>query len=132
VVTTREGARKLETQRKHNSRVDIIAVDGDAGKGVDLQQTVAALTERYGVRYLLCEGGPSLYSGMLMAGLIDEQFMTVSPIEVGRLSGGGLRPSMLPQLGFSKSDAARWQWLSCRKVGDYQFHRFRRKLKSIC
>lgn len=132
VITTREGAKNLETQRKHSSCVDIIAVDGDAGNGVDLQQAVAALAERYGIRYLLCEGGPSLYSGMLTAGLIDEQFVTVSPIEVGRLSAQGPRPSMLPQVGLSKSDAARWQWLSCRKVGDYQFHRFRRKLKSIC
>ena len=97
-----------------------------------MRQAVAALTERYGIRYLLCEGGPSLYSGMLMAGLIDEQFVTVSPIEVGRLSAYGPRPSMLPQVGFSKQEAARWQWLSCRKVGDYQFHRFRRKLKGIC
>jgi riboflavin biosynthesis pyrimidine reductase len=108
--------------------VDIIAVEG-TDEGVDLRQALAALKERYGIRYLLCEGGPSLYSGMLTAGLIDEQFVTVSPIEVGRRSAQGPRPSVLPEVGFSRRDAARWRWLSCRKVGDAQFHRFRRKLK---
>ena len=38
------------------------------GIAVDLRQAVAALQQRYGIRYLLCEGGPSLYSGMLAAG----------------------------------------------------------------
>jgi riboflavin biosynthesis pyrimidine reductase len=132
VVTTREGAKRLDPQREGpnnaHSRVDILAVDA-AGKGggVDLRQAVAALRQRYGITYLLCEGGPSLYSGMITAELIDEKFLTVAPMEVGRLSPLGPRPTMLPDLGFSKDDAVRWHWLSCRKVGDYQFHRFRRK-----
>jgi riboflavin biosynthesis pyrimidine reductase len=112
--------------------VDILAVDGGAGGGVDLRQAVAALGERYGIRHLLCEGGPTLYSGMLTAGLIDEKFLTVSPMEVGRLSAQGPRPTVLPDVGFSRDEAVRWSWLSCRKVGDHQFHRFRRKAKGIC
>jgi len=132
VVTTQEGAARLEVQRGNHSWVDIVAVDGDEGGGVDLRKAVTALEERYGIRYLLCEGGPALYSGMIKAGLIDEQFVTVSPMEVGRLSVYGPRPTMLPEVGFSKEEAVRWQWLSCRKVADYQFHRFRRKSKGIC
>jgi len=144
VVTTREGARKLEAQREslhgsgHESQdrshasVDILAVDGGADGGVDLRLAVAALGERYGIRHLLCEGGPTLYSGMLTAGLIDEKFLTVSPMEVGRLSAQGPRPTVLPDVGFSRDEAVRWSWLSCRKVGDHQFHRFRRKAKGIC
>jgi riboflavin biosynthesis pyrimidine reductase len=133
VLTTAEGAERLEAQRKSHSWVDIVAVDVSAtGGGVDLQQAVMALKQRYGINYLLCEGGPCLYSGMLMAELIDEKFLTVSPIEVGRLSAQGLRPSVLPEVGFSKEDAVRWSWLSCRRVGDHQFHRFRRKVSGIC
>jgi riboflavin biosynthesis pyrimidine reductase len=128
VVTTREGARRLEAQGMPH--VDVIAVDGashDAASRVDLRQAVAALTARYGLRYLLCEGGPQLYSGMLKAELIDEQFLTVAPLEVGRVSVSGPRPTRLPNVGFSRQDAARWRWLSCRRVEDYQFHRFRRR-----
>ena len=139
MVTTREGAQRLERQREalHHSHsgVDILAVDGAEGSNgerVDLRKAVAALQERYGIRYLLCEGGPSLYSGMIMAGLIDEKFVTVSPIEVGRQSAQGPRPTLLPEISLSKEEAIRWHWLSCRKVGDYQFHRFRRKLSGIC
>jgi len=133
VLTTREGAERLEAQRKSHGWVDIIAVDASlTGGGVDMRQAVAALKQRYGINYLLCEGGPSLYSGMIMAELIDEKFLTVSPVEVGRMSAQGLRPSVLPEVGLSKEDAVRWSWLSCRKVGDHQFHRFRRKVSGIC
>ncbi len=132
VVTTREGARKLEAQRGPHSPVDIIAVDEMPGGGADLRQAVAALSQRYGIHYLLCEGGPQMYSGMLTAELIDEKFVTVSPLEVGQLGPHGPRPTVLPGVGFSKQDAVRWAWLSCRKVGDHQFHRFRRKAAGIC
>jgi riboflavin biosynthesis pyrimidine reductase len=124
VVTTHEGARRLEAQQ--NSAVDILAVDA-ADEGIDLAQAVALLRERYNIRYLLYEGGPSLYAAMLTAGLIDEKFLTVSPIEVGGMSASGPRPTVLPGIGFDKEHAVHWRWLSCRKVGDHQFHRFRRK-----
>jgi riboflavin biosynthesis pyrimidine reductase len=97
-----------------------------------MQQAVAALHERYGLRYLLCEGGPSLYGAMLSAGLIDEKFLAVSPLEVGAKSQHGTRPTILPGIGFSRQNAVQWSWLSCRKVGDHQFHRFRRKAALIC
>jgi riboflavin biosynthesis pyrimidine reductase len=133
VLTTREGAERLEAQRKSHSWVDIIAIDAAAtGGGVDLRKAVAALQQRYGISYLLCEGGPCLYSGMLTAELIDEKFLTVSPVEVGRLSAQGPRPTVLPEVGFGRKDAVRWSWLSCRKVGNHQFHRFRRKVGGIC
>jgi riboflavin biosynthesis pyrimidine reductase len=132
VLTTREGAARLEAQRHSHGWVDIVGVEAATGGGVDMRPAVDALRQRYGINYLLCEGGPTLYSGMLTAGLIDEKFVTVSPIEVGQRSAHGPRPTMLPDVGFSKADAVRWRWLSCRKVGDHQFHRFRRKVSGIC
>jgi len=133
VVTTRKGAERLEAQRLTHGWVDIIGVDeATATRGVNLRQAVMALRERYGLNYLLCEGGPTLYSGMLAAELIDEKFVTVSPLEVGRLSAYGPRPTVLPDIGFSRKDAVHWSWLSCRRVDDYQFHRFRRKVSRVC
>jgi len=129
VVTTHEGARNLEPQRASHPALDIIAVD-PAGDSVNLPQAIAELQRRYAIRYLLCEGGPSLYSGMLTAGLIDEMFLTVSPLEVGAISAHGPRPTVLPGVSLSKQDAVHWRWLSCRKVADYQFHRFRREASS--
>jgi riboflavin biosynthesis pyrimidine reductase len=49
-----------------------------------------------GVRALLSEGGPTLFHGLLEAGLVDELFLTVTPlltgdpIETGILSGARL------------------------------------------
>ena len=133
VVTTIEGAKRLESQRATHTAVDILPIEGaqSVNGGVDLRRAVAALHARYGINFLLCEGGPTLYSGMLVAEQIDEKFVTVAPIEVGQLSPQGLRPTVLPDVGFSKEDAVRWAWLSCRKLGDYQFHRFRRKASGV-
>jgi len=35
------------------------------------------------VRSLLCEGGPSLFSALLLDGLVDELFLTFAPKLVG-------------------------------------------------
>lgn len=41
------------------------------------------LLRRSGVRWLLCEGGPTLNAELLSAGLVDELFLTVTPQLVG-------------------------------------------------
>jgi riboflavin-specific deaminase-like protein len=51
--------------------------------GDDLQLLGARLREDYGVRSVLCEGGPTLNSHLLAAGLVDELFLTLSPKLVG-------------------------------------------------
>ncbi|HEY5100914.1 MAG TPA: dihydrofolate reductase family protein [Gaiellaceae bacterium] len=49
----------------------------------DVVGAVAELRER-GCRRILCEGGPTLFGSMLEAGLVDELFLTVSPLFAGR------------------------------------------------
>jgi riboflavin biosynthesis pyrimidine reductase len=43
------------------------------------------LRSDYGVRLLLCEGGPTLFGALLRERLVDELFLTVAP----KLAGGG-------------------------------------------
>ena len=52
--------------------------------GDDLPVLMARLREERGVRSILCEGGPTLNSHLLAAGLVDELFLTLNP----KLSGG--------------------------------------------
>jgi riboflavin-specific deaminase-like protein len=52
--------------------------------GDDLPVLMARLGEEHGIRSVLCEGGPTLNSHLLAAGLIDELFLTLHP----KLSGG--------------------------------------------
>ena len=52
--------------------------------GDDLPLLAARLREERGIRSILCEGGPTLNSHLLAAGLVDELFLTLNP----KLSGG--------------------------------------------
>jgi riboflavin-specific deaminase-like protein len=52
--------------------------------GDDLPLLMACLREDHGVRSVLCEGGPTLNSHLLAAGLVDELFLTLNP----KLAGG--------------------------------------------
>jgi dihydrofolate reductase len=113
-----------------------------AGEGafVDLGQAMRMLREDYGIQHLLCEGGPTLYGYMSGAGLIDEKFLTVSPIEIGlyvppqqepadyeKSNSPKQRPTTFMAPGFTKENAPWWEWLSCRRISDHQFNRYRRK-----
>lgn len=50
----------------------------------DLPLLMARLREEHGIRSVLCEGGPTLNSFLLAAGLVDELFLTLNP----KLAGG--------------------------------------------
>jgi riboflavin-specific deaminase-like protein len=52
--------------------------------GDDLPVLMARLREDHRVRSVLCEGGPTLNSHLLAAGLVDELFLTLHP----KLAGG--------------------------------------------
>src|ERR671914_1182432 len=52
--------------------------------GDDLRLLAARLREDHGIRSVLCEGGPTLNSHLLAAGLVDELFLTLNP----KLAGG--------------------------------------------
>ena len=52
--------------------------------GDDLPLLMARLREQHGVRSVLCEGGPTLNSYLLAAGLVDELWLTLNP----KLAGG--------------------------------------------
>lgn len=78
VLTTRTGAERLAGELPG---VEVVAVsDGDE---VDVRAAFAALRER-GLARILSEGGPTLFGSCLRAGLIDELFLTLSPVVSGR------------------------------------------------
>ena len=136
IVTTAEGSSRL--LRKSPEFRDRVVVAGE-GNQVDLSMAVEILRARFGIQYLLCEGGPTLYGYMSRAGLVDEKFVTVSPVEVGlfvppeqeppaseKSNPLLVRPTTFTAPGFTKENAPWWQWLSCRRIGDHQFSRYRR------
>jgi riboflavin-specific deaminase-like protein len=54
--------------------------------GDDLPLLMARLRAEHGVRSVLCEGGPTLNSFLLAAGLVDELFLTLNPKLLGGAS----------------------------------------------
>ncbi len=132
VLTTAAGADKLSG--KH---VQTLVADSHAT--VNLPAAMEMLRRDLGIKLLLCEGGPTLYGNMARAGLIDEKFVTVSPMEVGLLVPPGqepseeekqnpprIRPTTFTAIGFTKENVPWWRWMSSRRVGSHEFNRYRR------
>ncbi len=135
VITSPDGAANLA--RLNNSHPHVQIIVAGSGTSVDLPEALKQL-RKAGIRYLLCEGGPRLYGAMMRDGLVDEKFLTVSPFDAGQLMPPEeaatllqapvpmLRPTIFSGVGFTKDEMVRWNWVSCRKIGDYQFNRYRR------
>jgi riboflavin-specific deaminase-like protein len=66
---------------------------------LDLPQAMRQLREGHGIRTLLCEGGPHLNAQLLAEGLVDELFLSLSPMLVGGdLTSEALRILSGPEL----------------------------------
>ncbi len=137
ILTSPNGAERLRAQGSHPN----LAVIGAGEKEhFDLSSGISKLREELGVQHLLCEGGPTLYGNLARADLVDEKFMTVSPVEVGQVVPPEqerlpaeqtipvlLRPTVFGGVGHTRERMTHWRWMSCRKAGDLQFNRYRRK-----
>lgn len=135
ILTTAAGAARLQGR---SIPVPLIVAGHD--KTIDLPTAMAMLRKEMEVEHLLCEGGPTFYGSMSRAGLIDEKFLTISPVEIGLLvppeqgpaplgqgSQLNLRPTTFMYPGFTRDNAPWWRWMSCRRAGDHQFNRYRRR-----
>ena len=103
------GAARVEYVRARREDDD----GSHARPSLDLPAALAELHDRLHVRTLLCEGGPHLNTQLLSAGLVDELFLSVSPLLAGGNGegegegdrgggssdlGSGLRDGRLPPL----------------------------------
>jgi riboflavin biosynthesis pyrimidine reductase len=92
------------------------------GKSLDLGKAIDELRSR-GLKVLLTEGGPHLMGQLIDQGLLDEAFLTISPVIAGRKEERRLGMvegvELLPKRGLWSS------LLSARRHGDYLFLRYR-------
>lgn len=75
--------------------------------GDDLRLLLARLRSEHGLRSLVCEGGPTLTSYLLAAGLVDELFLSLSPT----LLGGGDEPPITTGRQLAAPAGAELVWL---------------------
>jgi riboflavin-specific deaminase-like protein len=59
------------------AKIDYVRCERDGM--VDLAAALSELHDRFGIRTVLCEGGPHLNSQLLSAGLVDELLLSLSP-----------------------------------------------------
>jgi riboflavin biosynthesis pyrimidine reductase len=72
-----------------------------------LTTAMRRLRADHGVGSLLCEGGPTLFGGLLQEGLVDELFLTVAP----KLAGGGRGPTITSGPELADPPTLRLMWL---------------------
>ena len=65
------------------------------------------LRSEYGVRTVLCEGGPTLFGALLAEGVADELFLTLAP----KLAGGGRGPTITSGPELPEPRGLRLRWL---------------------
>ncbi len=117
VVTSEAGAKKLDGTLPDGCSM-VVAGSGDE---VDIPRALDELRRR-GFNVVLTEGGPSVMGHLLRAQVLDEMFLTISPVLAGR--DGEERPGMVEGLELLPAAGAWSRLLSARRHGDYLFLRY--------
>jgi riboflavin biosynthesis pyrimidine reductase len=117
VITTASGAKKIGSRLPPSC--ELVAIG--KGDSLDLGKAIGELRNR-GLKVLLCEGGPHVMGQLLEDGLLDEAFLTVSPVVAGR--GEEKRLGMVEGIELLPAKGAWSKLLSARRHGDYLFLRY--------
>jgi len=57
---------------------------------LNLKGVLQTLRENYGIKTVICEGGPSLFGALVKEGLINELYLTIAPV----IFGGSASPTL--------------------------------------
>lgn len=114
MITAPHGEKKLRQElsaRGEDENVRIVTAG--AGKHVDLARVVQILRCEFGIRTLLCEGGPTLYSELLGRRLVDEEFRAIAMQVLGETSDPQIaRPTAYGQCSFVPETAPWFRLIS--------------------
>jgi riboflavin biosynthesis pyrimidine reductase len=118
VLTSERGAARLRGRLPRATTV--LAVGAEAP--VDPVAVVDALRRR-GHELILSEGGPTAFGALVAAGLVDELFLTMSPLLAGR-SPGSARPALVERAEFLPATTVEGKLLTLRRAGSHLFARY--------
>ncbi len=117
IVTTTGGARKIGAGLPPACE---LAVMGRGGR-LDLARVLGKLKER-GLEAICSEAGPHVTGELVKASLLDEIFLTVSPVLAGR--GKERRSGMVEGVELLPKAGVWSRLMSARRQGDYLFLRY--------
>lgn len=118
VLTTRTGADRLNGTLPSSSTVEVVS-ESDS---LEIDTVVAILRSR-GHELILSEGGPTLLGQLLHGRMLDELFVTFSPILLGR-NETEFRLGLIDGVDLSSPSAPRAQVLSVRRHHSHLFVRY--------
>ena len=118
VLTSERGASRLRGRLP--SAATILDIGAEAP--IDPVAAVEALRQR-GHKLILSEGGPIAFGALVAAGLVDELFLTTSPLLAGR-SPGSSRPALVENAEFLPAATGDWTLLTLRRAGSQLFARY--------
>jgi len=118
VLTTSRGAAALAGRLP--ACAELVALPGNGE--VDLRAAVEALRAR-GFATILSEAGPTIHGALLDAGLVDELFLTVSPLLAGR-PGDDVRLGLVEGVALLPGRRVAGRLRSVRRHGDHLFLRY--------
>lgn len=94
---------EIDTERC-DATIDIVRLDPTE---LTLTTALRRLRSDFGIRSLLCEGGPTIFGALLQEGLVDELFLTLAP----KLAGGGRGPTISSGPELADPSPVRIKWL---------------------
>lgn len=118
LVSERATEKQLRDLRKVSDEVKVF------GKtDVDLPAALGWLRDKWKVKRLLCEGGSTLHSAMISAGLLHELHLTMTP----KIFGGNEAPSIADgRIAANLADAAQFKLKSTKRIGGELFAVFKK------
>jgi len=116
VLTTTEAAKSLRARLPDSC--DVIE---SGHKEVDMSAALDELRSR-GFNVVLTEGGPHVMGELIKDGLLDEAFLTISPVVAGR--GDEPRLGMVEGIELLPAGGVWAELMSSRRHGDYLFLRY--------
>jgi riboflavin biosynthesis pyrimidine reductase len=118
ILTTDAGASRLAGRTPAGVRVIALG----AGETLSVGNAVAALRAE-GHRMILTEGGPHLFGQLLAAGLVEQLFLTLSPVLAGR-DRSAAQVGLVEGVSLLPGVDIRGRLLSVRRSGSHLFLRY--------
>jgi riboflavin biosynthesis pyrimidine reductase len=118
VLTSERGAARLRGCLPATAEALPLAAEGP----LDVTTAVEALRAR-GHAMILCEGGPTVFAALAAAGLVDDLFLTLSPLLAGRVAGDG-RLALVEEASFLPGRTVGGLLVSLRRAGSHLFLRY--------
>ena len=102
--------------KRIGGKVDDVFVS--SGEELDFRAAFAWLRKKWKVKTLLCEGGGELNAALFEAGVVDELYLTISPV----IFGGRHAPTLADGRGFERlADAPRGRFKSLEEISGELF-----------